>query len=59
MPPAVEAWSSNHWAAREVPIATLLETPYESQLSVKQKDKEQERPGKTLNAFSCFRVGVH
>ena len=46
VPPAVEAWSSNHWAAREVLIATLLETPYESQLSVKQEDKsrmDQER----------------
>ena len=59
MPPAVEAWSSNHWAAREVLIETLLETPYESQLSVKQEDKEKNGPGKTLSAFSCFRVGVY
>ena len=28
IPPAMEAWSLNHWTTREVPISVCLETTY-------------------------------
>ena len=34
MPPAVEAWSPNHWTAREFPVIKVIKKEIEKETSV-------------------------
>ena len=52
MPPAVEAWSLNHWTVREVSVTGILKARSGHQLQVTQRDGND-------GADKCPPVKVH
>ena len=51
MPPAVEAWSSNHWTAREFPTQLILKRHQKNSMEIENIFNQLSKPNIFLQGW--------